>query len=90
MPLSGMKATNDVSCDVKCSMSPETRRSRPGLIGSTDAHPSPCQTIPAYSNNTLMYVVGVVLAKPGRISALAPLALTSVYFRAKATLLKAT
>lgn len=71
-------------------MSPVTRRSRPGLIDSTDAHPSPCQTIPAYSNETLMYAVGVVLAKPGRISALAPLALTSVYSKVKATPLKAT
>jgi hypothetical protein len=49
------------------------------LIGSTDARPLPCKTIPAYSNEALYYAIGVVLAKPGRISALAPLALTGVF-----------
>jgi hypothetical protein len=68
----------------------ETRRSRSGLIGITDASPSPCQTIPAQSNETSRYAVGVVLAKPGRISALAPLALTSVFPKPKAKPLKAT
>lgn len=60
------------------------------MVAGDAAPPPPSKTIPVNTNDTLMYAVGVVLAKPGRISALAAKALTSVYSKTKGKPLKAT
>lgn len=90
MPRRGMKAPAGVTCFTVA----EGRRSRGAaalhLIDFTNRPLHPAQPDPLTAMKNLFCAVGVVRASPGRISALAPLALTGVYSNPEATLLTAT